>query len=240
MAEEQDQDLVLQPADAGAAFRFEMAVTNFFLGYWKHVLGVLVVVLVGFLLYGQYAAYVVRSQRAAASQIAEVERNLPPIALLSYQKATGNLQTPEEDLRNAAQQLEAVAGATSGTASVEARLKAAELYRILGESDARRAALEGALGKADGVLGYSVESALAALDLEAGNGDAAVSRFEALRKSNQGFLAQQATIELGLTLEHLDRNADAAKVYGEFLATWPDAARAGEVRDFQARVGAAG
>lgn len=240
MAEEQDEDLVLQPADAGAAFRFEMAATNFFLGYWKHVLAVLVVGLVGFLIYGQYSAYVVRSQRAAASQIAEVERDIPPIALLSYQKATKALETSNEELIAAAQQLEAVAGATSGTASVEARLKAAELYRIAGDNEARRAALEGAKGTAPGLLGYSVDSALAALDLEAGNGDAAVKRFEELRKAHSGFLAQQATIELGLALEHLDRDSEAAKVYSEFLAKWPDSSRAGEVRDFQARVGAAG
>ncbi len=242
MAEENDDDLILQPADAGAAFRFEMAATNFFLGYWKHMLAVLVVVLVSLLIYGQYRDYYQSVQRGAAARIADVERELPaPIALLAFQKSQGALTATDDALIQAAEQLEAIAGAVSGTAAVEARLKAAELYRLAGSVDARRAVLEATLGEARGVLEYAAESALAAMDLEAGRGDEAVRRYRTLAAEHDGFLAQQATIELGLALEHLGRREEAAQVYGEFLSKWPDAPRASEVRNFQSRVrGAAG
>lgn len=242
MAEENEEDLVLAPADAGAAFRFEMAATNFFLGYWKHLLAVLVTVLLAFLFYGQWIAYVQNVQRAAAAQISNVERDLPaPIAILGFQKSQGMLSATNEDLIAAGERLEATASETWGTASIEARLKAAELYRIAEDGEKRRMALEAVEGQADGLLGYAAESALAALDLEAGNGDQAVERYRTLAAQNDAFLAQQATIELGLALEHLGRNDEAAKVYSDFLTKWPDAARAGEVRTHQGRVsGAAG
>lgn len=241
MAEENDEDLVLKPADAGAAFRFEMAATNFFLGYWKHVLAALIAVLVGFLIYGQVQNYILATQRGCAAEIADVERELPDhIAMLGFQKAQGALAATPEELAGFGQKLEGVADQCSGTASLEARLKAAELYRLADDSAKRRAALEAAAGSASGLLGYACESALAALDLEEGNGDQAVARFRALMEAQDGFLAQQAAIELGLALEHLDRKDEAAKVYADFLTKWPDSARAGEVRDHQGRLGPTG
>ena len=241
MAEENDEDLILQPADAGAAFRFEMAATNFFMGYWKYVLGALITLLVGILIYGQYQNYVTATQRGCAAEIADVERELPAqIAMLSFQKAQGQLTATSDELAALGGKLEAVADSCKGTASLEARLKAAELYRVADKSEQRRAALEASLGNADGLLRFAAESALAALDLEEGKGDEAVQRFRTLMNEEDGFLAQQAAIELGLALEHLDRDAEASKVYSEFLTKWPDAARSGEVRDFQSRVGTAG
>lgn len=240
MAEQPDEDLVLQPADAGAAFRMEMAASNFLLGYWKHMLAALIAALLAVLFYGQYTSFVHRQQRAAASRIAEVERDLPaPIALLGFQKAQDMLTTSQADLEAAGDRLDVIANETSGAASVEARLKAAELYRLAG-SPKRRTALEAVAATADDVLGYAARAGLAALDLEEGNADQAVTRYKELMASEDGFLAQQAAIELGLALEHLGRNDEAAKVYGEFLTRWPDAPRADEVRTRQGQVGAAG
>lgn len=240
MAETRDEDLVLQPADAGAAFRMEMAASNFLLGYWKHMVAALVAVLVSVLIYGQYNSYVHRQQRGTAAEIAAVERDLPaPIAILGFQKSQGMLTSTPEQLEAAADRLEAIGAEASGAASVEARLKAAELYRLAG-SPKRRTTLEAAAGTADDVLRYAAVSGLAAMDLEEGNGDQAVARYKELMSSKDAFLAQQAAIELGLALEHLGRKDEAAQVYAEFLTRWPDAPRAGEVKDRQGQVGASG
>ena len=240
MAEERDEDLELAPADAGAAFRAEMAATNLLMGYWKPMLAGLLAVLMSFLVWGQYAKFVQRAQRATAAQIAEVERDLPlPIAAMVFQKAQGGLAVAPDVLIEAAERMEAVAGASSGTGSVEASLKAAEIYRLADATDKRRVALEAAAGESEGLLQYAAQSALASLDLESGNGEGAIRRYELLQEGD-GFLARRATIDLGLALEHLGRRDEAATVFDTFLSRWPDAPGASQVRAHRDRVGSAG
>ena len=72
-----DDDLELKPAKAGALFRAEMFTSNVVLGYWRSALTVVVVVLLGILLYGQYKNYNRRSQRGTAAEIAQEMAKLP-------------------------------------------------------------------------------------------------------------------------------------------------------------------
>ena len=240
MAEENDDDLMLAPADAGTAFRAEMAATNFFMGYWKHILAVLITGLVMIFIYGQIRQYGIYKQRVTAQQIAEVERDLPTaIANLPALKMQGGLP-PAEDLEAAAAQLNAIASASSGTAKVEALLKASELYRLSGADEARKTALVSAAEHADGLLMFAAESALASMELDAGEGDAALARFKKLAASNDAFLAQEASIELGRTYRILERDSDAQQTLSDFLAKWPNAPRAAEVERMRAEIGSNG
>ena len=227
MAEDEDLDLQLAPEDAGAVFRAEMAATNFFMGYWPQILGVLIVGLLGVFFYGQYGSYVQHSQRAIASRIADVERDL-------------TAASTDDDRVGAAAQLEAIGSASSGTASIEARLKAAELYRRAGETDKRRAVLESASEDSTGLLHFAAESSLAAMDLNADHGAAAIGRYRKLADDSSDYLAQEASIELARALEVLGRVDEADKVYGDFLSRWPDSPRAAEVESSRALVGSAG
>ena len=242
--ERDDEDLELAPADAGLLFRAEMATTNFLMGYWKFLVGALVVVLAAFLFYGQYDAWVMRDQRGTAARIAEVETELPGpsvdlAASLAQAEAAGE-EDPRASLRPAAEKLTAIAGESRGAARVEAQLKAAEIYRILGETGPRRTALEDAAQHAEGILKYSAVGALANLALEEGRGDEAVSQWKQLVASEDGYLAEQALLELGLTLEALDRASEAREAYGDFLARFPESPRAEVARQRQSRVENAG
>jgi hypothetical protein len=241
VAEDEDLDLELAPEDAGTAFRAEMAATNFFMGYWKQLLAALIVGLLSIFLYGQYGNYVQNSQRTIAAHIADVERDLPTTLVgLAKQKAAGQFTATNEELVGAAAQLEAIASASSGTASIEARLKAAELYRLAGEQEKRRGVLEAASEASTGLLHFAAESALAAMELNADQGEAAVARYTTLASDTDAFLAQQATIELAAALHILGRKDDADKVYGDFMTRWPDAPRASEVASLRERMGSAG
>ena len=241
---EDDDDLELAPADAGALFRAEMATTNFLMGYWPYLAGAVVAVLAGILVYGQYAAWVVRDQQATAARIAEVESTLPAALIQLPSLMAGELPGGEEDpkptLIEAAKALDGIAAESSGSARVEARLKAAELYRLVGDAAARRASLDDAVANASGILAYSAHGALANLDLEEGQGDAAVARWREVVASQQGYLAEQALLELGLTLEALDRDAEAEAVYSDFLTKFPESPRVEVARQRQQRVQAAG
>lgn len=224
MADEDDDDLEFEPADAGVAFRAEMAATNFALGYWRHIVAVLVVVLLGFLFYGQYQSWHLGDQRDSARQIFEAER------------ALRDAEDPQPELfGQVADALMAVDA--RGMAKSEALLKAAELYRLAEQPEKQRSTLELAAGASEGVLAYAADAAIANLDLEAGDGDAATARLRRLMDSEQGFLAQQAALDLALMYEHLDRTADARAVYDEFTARFPESELGDEVRERRAKLG---
>ena len=77
MADENEEDLQLMVSDAGAAFRTEMAMTNFSMKYWRHILGVIGLWLVAVLVYGQYANMQQASQRRTTAEIRDALTELP-------------------------------------------------------------------------------------------------------------------------------------------------------------------
>ncbi len=231
MAEEQSGGLALPEQDAGAGFKAEMWVANTFLGYWKQLLVVIVIGLIGVLIYGMWANQYQHQQRATTGQIADVQFNLPkdavPGSMTDAQTAT---------FAEAAGRLDEIGAAAAGTARVEAYLNAAELYRMVGNAEAQRSSLENAAKDSSGALQYAAVGALANLDLEEGQGDAAVERLRGLKDNMTGMLSEQSTIDLGLALEHLEKPADAVVVYTEFLEKWPESTRADDVEARQQRI----
>ena len=225
MADE-PQDPNIPNPDAGVAFRAEMAAQNFVLGYWKHGVALVVLILFGVFVYGQYSTMQLAAQRGYAEQIAEAQKSLPTIA------PSGPTDEDRETLIAVADELSAVGQEARGTAAVEAWLRAAEIYRVANATAQQRKALEAAvaLDAGAGPLRFAAQGALANLDLEQGDGDAAVARLTRLSEELDGYLAEQATLDLGLALEHLDRTEQAVEVYDRFLETWPDSPRADEAR----------
>lgn len=237
MAAEPEDDLDLKPADAGSMFRAEMFTTNLLLGYWKHLVAAVVVGLLAVLIYGQYADWHRRSQRTTTSQIATALAELPAeLPLIPERIAAGEAVDPAL-LEKTGDTLVAIANGASGPARVEALLQAAELFRIAANPEKQREALAGAAGEAEGVLAFAAEGALANLELEQGQGDAAVSRLQRAMQAHDGYLAEQAALDLGLALEHLGRSDEAGRVYADFLTRWPDSPRADGVRQRQAQLG---
>ena len=239
MAEqEEDEDLQFHTADAGVAFRTEMAATNFVIGYWKQTLAVMISGLICLVIFDQVRTAGVKDQRTTSAEIAQVERDLPvPIYMVPVAKMQGSEGLDDDSLRASAEQLAGIGAKSRGVGSAEAHLKSAELYRVVGDNESRRTQLEAAQDNAEGVLAFSVESALATLDIEDGNVDAGVARYRGLVADSEAYLAQQAALELGTSLEALGRSDEASEVYASFLARWPDASSADEVRIRQGRAG---
>jgi tetratricopeptide (TPR) repeat protein len=227
---EDNSDLQFTQAEAGLAFKSEMWAMNMLLGYWKHILGVICVGLGSILVYGQYQNSVLRTQRAISADIAATLNELPgELHELPAILETGIGDVKPEAIRAVAAKLQEIAADKKGTARVEALLKAAEIYRVINDTDAQRAVLDIAAGQSKGALAYASHSALANLDLEQGNGDGAVARFEKLRADSQGFFAQQATMDLALALEHLGKHTEAQQLYSDFLTSWPESGFTEEV-----------
>jgi hypothetical protein len=231
-----EDDLDLKPARAGLLFRAEMFTTNVLLGYWRVFVSVVVVVLLAILLYGQYRTWNRRSQRGTAAEVAQALAALPaPVEELPARIASGEAIDPAT-LVKTADEVVALAESGRGTARAEGLLLASELYRIAGQTDQQRAALDAATTSARRVLAFAAEEGLANIDLAGGKGDEAVARLRKLAEGDS-FLAEQATIDLGLALEHLGRTDEAAKVYADFLTRWPDSPRTDRVQERQSRLG---
>jgi hypothetical protein len=237
VAEQKDLDIPTEGGDLG--LRAEMAAGDFFLRYWRLMLGAVAAVVLGLFAFGQWRSWTTDAQRRETAAIADVEAELPgdptgrfPTLLTIAQAKAGmrpDVTVDDAKVKDAAGKLAEVAGSASGTAAVEGWLKAAELYRIAGDAANRRKALEGAADHADGVLKYAAVAGLANLDLEEGKVDEGLGRFEALRKGDD-FLARQATLDLATSLEALGRHAEAVKVYDDYLAKWPQASDLEDVR----------
>jgi hypothetical protein len=232
LSDQPSDDLSLPEQEAGFLFRMEMWSTNAILGYWKHLVAVILVVLLAILVYGQYTSTHRRNQRAVTAEIAEVWNTLPaqaiPGQLTDEQKAA---------LRTAADDLVRIAGDGGGAAAAEAWLKAAELYRLLGETESQKAALQAAQKTARGALFYAARSGVANLEMESGDPEAALATYRELMDEMDGFLAQDAALSLGMAYEHFDRPADARAVYTEFMALWPDSPLVRDVQDRLDRLG---
>lgn len=235
-----DSNLDLEPQDAGLAFRAEMWATDLLFRNWKQIVGAVVVVLVGVGAYGIWNNFNQSSQRATTSAIADIEAALPQdMMTLALAKAgvRPDATIDEAAVREAAGKLIELSRGASGTAAVEAALKAGELYRFVDDAAGRREALEVASNGASGVLRYAAVAGLANLDIEEGKPDEALARFRELR-TEQPYLARQATLDLAAALESLDRHNEAVAAYDEYLATWPEASDVEDVR--QRRTSAAG
>jgi hypothetical protein len=238
VADEEEDDLDIAPAQAGALFRAEMWATNMLIGYWKIGLATLLTGLVGVMFFGQYQTYVQRNQRMGTGEVALIEQQMNmPIWQIAPAKAAARPETPTaEELVEHGNELMAVGQKYAGPAAVEAYLKAAELFRIAGRVDERRAALEAAAPEATGIFSYSVNAALANLDLEVDAGAEAETRLRDLVKRSHGMLADTATIDLGMALEHQGKTAEARVVYEEFLSKRADSTQRIAVEELLAKV----
>lgn len=237
MADDSEGELILDTGEAGLGFKFEMATSNFILGYWKAILGVIGIGLLSVLVYGELQNQNRKWQRSYASDISDVLEKLPAdLQQLPLRMKFDEDLISNEDLIGVGDELLVLADSASGAGRIEAIMKAAEIYRIAGASNQQRAALDKAGAEVQGPLQYAVVSALANMDLEAGEGDTAVGRLRGLTSHADAYLARKASEDLGLALEFLDRDAEAAAVYDEFLAKWPESPEAEAIRARQGRL----
>lgn len=211
MADSENKDITMQP-DAGLGFKAEMAANNFLMGYWKQLVAILVTVLLTVLIYGQWANYWKNQQYIAAAEISNVTSGL----------VLGAGPNDEGGTIATANALMVVAEGMTGAAQAEAHIRAAELYRLGGDKEAQKGALESLQVSAEGEYAYFVETALANMELDNGDLDGGIARLKSLRTSQLGYFQEQASIQLAASLESLDKMDEARAEYDKFLNEFPD------------------
>ena len=174
---ETPEDISLPSQEAGVIFRAEMASQNFILGYWKVLVGIVVAVLVAILVYGQYTGYVRNQQRGFAADIAKIEVPITDIQRTLAMAPSEVVESDRTRLQTAAESLMAVGASAWGPAAAEAYMKAAELHRMLGNTEAQLAAYEAAIPAAEGDVEFAAKAARAALLLDTGANEASAITF---------------------------------------------------------------
>lgn len=237
----------VQP-DAGLVFRVQMWMSHYFLGYWKHMVAVVVAVLFGVLIYGQYSSWYEGNQKSTSQSVARAELSIYRDLILTLpedQRASARDSLPDltslllsvpmgaaqkTPLLAGGEALWTIAQGSSGTASVEAAMSAAELFRLAGDPAKQREALSFAAKDASGALRFGAEGGLATLDLAEGRGEAAIVRLSSLAQGLDGYLAEQTMLDLAGVQTHLGKNAEARATYEAFLQRFPTSSRADQAR----------
>lgn len=203
------------PQETDAIFKMQMAASDLVLGYWKHFLGGILVLLVA-----SFAWSVVKSWRASQAEdvygrIGKIDYLMPPA---TERTPFGEMPADDaavpgrlEDIATGAGKYEEIAREASGAAGVEAWLKAAEAWRRAGKPDAARAALEKAVAvEAPGIVHFTAQAALAnALDA-AGERDKAMGLYKDIAAAGAGFEGETALLRLA-SMQADGGEADAAR-----------------------------
>lgn len=154
-----------------------------------------------------------------------MEPAFPPRVTLPLQKVVTHFAREgvevEPAMVEAGDEMMAVAGRGSGVAADHAALLAADLYRQGGSEDGRTKALAQVRASTVAPVRYAGDAAAALDAAEAGEIDNAAAILRPWIAEENGFLGQQAAVELGGLFESADRDGDAVAVYQELKATWP-------------------
>lgn len=231
----------LDDGDEDVIFKAQMGVYQFFATWWKHLMVVLGVFLVGTLAYSLISDHLREEQRDLHAEISSIDRRMPtPDPLSAYGMAP--MDDPEDadrtaNLQEGARRYDAIADKGRGTAAVMARLKAAEAWERAGDAEAKLAALSKASeAGASGILGWSAAAQLANAKVEAGDIDGAASVLTGVSQSASGIIAEKALLDLALMYEAAERPEDATRTLEDFTTRYPESALSAQATEALSRL----
>jgi tetratricopeptide (TPR) repeat protein len=214
----------LLPQDKDVLFQAQMAVANFFLGYYKYGLVVLGLVLLVALVYGIADSVHTSRQRDLHAKIAAVQNAVSD-------------PSDEAALAKAAADLEAIAEKGGGTAAVMALLQAGEVFREAGKGDDALRAFEKAYAlKPEGVLEWAAASGVAAEKVRKGDVDGALAIYRTF-SSGDGAAAEEATWSLAVALEAAGKKDEARQAITDLMARFPSSRHLDEAAKAATRLG---
>ncbi len=237
----------ITPADqeADLFFKIQMQLAHWVYGYWKQGLAAIALVLFLTLVIGQTATWLRDKQREGSAALAAVERSLPePSPMAQYGlEPLDDLTDPEHvaTLEKAAESYEGVAADSHRLASAEAWLRAGNTWARAGNSERASAAYQKAYS-ADpgGIYTYAAGNRLAFIHLQAGRLDEASDLYRELATGMDGYLAEQALIDL-MNVELDSGDTESIKRLGaEFRARFAESPRLEQVTAIEVEASGAG
>ena len=225
-------ELPITPAEQEADFLFkaQMAAYHWVLGYWKQGLGVIGIVLLLALVGGQTATWYRDRQRASSAALAEIVAEMPePPELAQYGLVPrDDLNDPShvQTLRDAAAAFEKLAADSSGLVCAEAWFRAGDTWDRLQDDDHAIAAFQASF-EADegGIYTYAAGNRLAAALRRKGETAKADAAVRELATSLDGFLAENALLDLMKAQAAAGDREALERSAAEFRARFANSAR---------------
>jgi len=216
------------------AFRIQMRVSNFVLGYWKESLLAIGGVLTIALAFGLWEGHVESKAQEASAAVYRVDLGVPelsPLARLGLDVGD-DLNDPERtaELQKAAEDYLTVADKHGNAAGTRARMKAADVWLRLSESAKAQEALAAAHADgAAGMLGYAAGSRYATMLADADETDKALAVYAELSKRLDGFPAEAAILDTLHVAGDAGNTAEVERAAKEFRSRFPKSTRLDEV-----------
>lgn len=233
------------PSDqqADLLFRTQMKVADLVLGYWKQGLGILAGVLALTLVIGLVSNHIRDARRATSAAVAKVDAAVPepdPMSMLGLAPADDLTDAARVSaLETVARGYEAAAKDGAGPTRVEAWVRAGEIWlRLNRTDDAIRSFQAGFDEDGEAIYRYTPGNRLAVLLADNGKRDEAEAVYRKLATGLDGYLAEQALMDL-MTLQATSGQADAVKrSAAEFRARFTHSPRLEQVAAIEAQVAA--
>ncbi len=224
-------------------FRAQMGVQNFLLGYWKHLLIFLGVILAGVYAYSSWIENVRDTQRGIQAQMAKTALDVPEQDQMALLGLAADSEEDVEAVKKAAERYEAIAKAGTGTGATMAWVDAAEMWERGGDDSRAKIAWKAAhdLGP-EGILGWTTAANYASQLANEGDvdGAAAVYRAWADDPAKAGYTVERAVYELGQLYEGAGRFAESQTAYEEFKTRFPNSDLVARVDEASRRIRDAG
>lgn len=242
MARNPEPPVIPSDQEADVLFRVQMKLADLMLGYWKHGLAVVGVLLLVTLVVGLLQNYFRDARREVSEKIATIDAKVPqPEMLAMYGMGLpDDLSDTErvDALKKSARDYESVAKKTSGIAATEAWIKAGDIWNRLGEKDSEIKAFQAAFDETTkGIIGYTAGNRLAVL--YANNGDKAKARevLRTLATKQEGLPAENALIDLMTLAQAENDTATVRQVAAEYKARFPKSPRMEKVTLLEGKAG---
>lgn len=240
-----DPQRPITPADqeADLFFKVQMQLAHWVYGYWKQGLIAIGVFLGLAFVVGQTSTCVRERNREGSAALARAMDQLPATSQMAmYGLAPlDDLEDPEHvaELEAAVASLEEVADSAPGVTSAEAWLHAGNTWSRLGKDDKAFVAFQAAYdADRGGIYTYSAGNRLAMLHRKQGEDEKAATFYRELATELDGFLGEQALLDL---MEHsirMGKPEDVQRLSAEFEARYSESPRLEQVEALEAQAGA--
>ena len=221
------------PQESDLLFRTQTRVADLFFDHWKKGLGALILFLLTVLAVGTWQGHATKVQREASAAIAAVDRKMP----IPDQLATLGM-APLDDLEDArhVQTLEAIAtkyaeigGDSTGAASAEAWIKAADTHRRLQHFAEAESAYQSALAVGvGGAFDHTAQNGVAAMKSALSDFAGASALYQEMAKG-EDYPAERALFDLARSQVSEGAQAQAIATLQAFLSRFPESLRTEEV-----------
>lgn len=216
-----------------ALFKAQMGIANLFYGYWKHGIGLVVLILATVFVFGTWTNHVRDVQREQQAEITKTSRTLQK----GLEKHAEDADMIKAQAKAGAERFEQLGDSGTGAAQVYAYVQAAQAWTIAENAEGALAAWKKAHeASPKGSLGMAAASGYAAALSDADRVDEAVTVLKTYAATQKGYRSARARFEAARYLELDGRPQDSIALLEAIQQEQPEGVLASDVTEALTRL----